>query len=511
MPITNVPRIFAALAASLLCFACGDDSQATASTTAPTASATASATSQATATASTGELTTTTDASATDTSAGTQSSGPETSSTTDSSTSTTGEPTTAGGCDNCEGPGYSCIDDICVEHCQLNDPDACGPDQLCDVLSGECTDADASCTLSGPNAICGDQICGPGSVCDGLGSCIAIAPCSAVTCSNSGNCWGTACSCERAVDCQEASAELLNGPFADDIVGIDFADDCNAWSVTLSGGQEFLRRMTPDGELTTWGGIGDYDQGEVRVLRKLTIPQSTLPPSERFTAKATPPAPVEGLGEVALTYICCPTCGSCNNNPNARGVARLDENNVNMPLPIVLFAEPTQGMGPFENKWLDGGPQGLTWGENRVLYIGNQTANGDYNSADLEKGTVDVEYKFDARVTASAPISSVHILVALIGGDLYRFNTATKEVEFVVDLMSDITSLSHDAFTGDVYASLANLEVHQIDPFSAKTSTFATMPGKGRVAVSPSGKLWFTPVKYVENGTLSSWPLADSF
>ncbi|MCA9662386.1 MAG: hypothetical protein KC486_28860, partial [Myxococcales bacterium] len=305
--------------------------------------------------------------------------------------------------------------------CQGQDPDPCGPDQICDVISGECVDPDAACTLAGASEACDDQLCGPGSVCDGLGACIPVAPCSAVDCTDEGACWGTFCACERAVECDEASAELLNGPFANDIVGIDFADDCNAWSVTLSGGQEFLRRLTPAGELTTWGGIADYDQGEVRVLRKLTIPQAKLGPENRLSA--APPAAVEGLGEVALTYICCPTCGSCNNNPDARGVARLDELNVNMPLPIVIYAEPTQGMGPFENKWLDGGPQGLTWGEDRVLYVGNQTANGDYNSADLEKGTVDVEYKFDARVTASAPISSVHILVALLGGGLYRFNT----------------------------------------------------------------------------------------
>jgi len=379
------------------------------------------------------------------------------------------------------------------------------------VLSGECVDPGATCTLSGESVACDDTQCGPGTVCDGLGECIAVAPCSGVECDDDGDCWGSLCSCEREVECNEASVDQLNGPFADDIVGIDFADDCNAWSVTLSGGQEFLRRMTPEGELSSWGGVGDYDQGEVRILRKLTIPQSTRPPGGQISAEPTPPVTVEGLGEVALTYICCPTCGSCNNNPNARGVARLDEENMNMPLPIVLFAEPTQGMGPFENKWLDGGPQGLTWGEDRVLYVGNQTANGDYNSTDLEMGTVDVEYKFDARVTASAPISSVHILVALIGGGLHRFNTATKEAEFVVDLMSDVTSLSHDAFTGEVYASLANLDVVQVRPFTGEVSDFAVMPSRGRVAVSPSGKLWFTPVKYVAPGVLSTWDLPLSF
>lgn len=38
------------------------------------------------------------------------------------------------------------------------------------------------------------------------------------------------------------------------------------------------------------------------------------------------------------------------------------EDDLNMPLPIVIFAEPTQGVGPFLNMWMDAGPQGLTWG-----------------------------------------------------------------------------------------------------------------------------------------------------
>jgi len=311
------------------------------------------------------------------------------------------------------------------------------------------------------------------------------------------------------VTCDDPDAALLNGPFSSDIVGIDFADDCTAWSVTVSGGQEFLRRLTPAGELMTWGGVGDYDQGEVRVLRSLTIPQlQQLPP---LADPQAPPDPVEGLGEVALTYICCPSCGSCANNPLARGVARLDEANANMPLPIVIFAEPTEGTGPFGEFHLDAGPAGLTWGEDRVLYVGNTTANGDYNTADLKQGTVDVVYSFNARVTASAPISPVHVLVALIGGGLHRFNTNTREAEFVVDLMSDVTSLSHDPLTGHVYAALASLEVVRVQPFTGEVADFATMPAKGRVAASPSGKLWFTPVKYLNPGVLSAWDLPDAF
>jgi hypothetical protein len=145
-----------------------------------------------------------------------------------------------------------------------------------------------------------------------------------------------------------------------------------------------------------------------------------------------------------------------------------------------------------------------------VLYVGNSTANGDYNSADLDAMTQQVEFKFAKRVTASAPISPVHLLVALEGGQVHRYNVFTKQAELVVDLMTGVTSLSHDAFTGNVYAGLATLKVVEIHPFTGEVVQFQTMPGKGRVAVSPSGKLWYSPVKYIANLPLSTWDLPNS-
>lgn len=423
-------------------------------------------------------------------------------------TESSGSSATGAGCAGCVEPNQACVADQCVSSCQGRAPDPCGAGEVCDVISGECKALGSDCTLAGPSEACGEMSCGPGSVCDGLGECLAIAPCGAVVCTSEGACWGDLCGCERPPSCDDPAIELINGPFSADISGIDFADDCTAWAVTLSGGQEFLRKLTPAGALDSWGGINDYDQGEVRVLRELTIPQAKARPP--VTGEPPPPAMVEGLGEVALTYVCCPSCGSCANNPSARGVAHLVEDDLNMPLPIVIFAEPTQGVGPFLNMWMDAGPQGLTWGEDRVLYVGNAQGNGDWSRADLAMGTVDQLYSFEARVTAATAVSPVHIAVAVLGGQIYRFNTATKEATPVIDLMSDVTSLSHDKFSGRVYVGLADLSVVSIHPFSGEVEDFGVMPGKGRVAVSPSGDLWFTPIKYINVLPLERWPLPSS-
>ncbi|MDC0720254.1 hypothetical protein [Nannocystis bainbridge] len=501
---TSRPPIAAAF---LVLAACGDDGRATA-TDVTTANATATTTMTTGATpTSTGEPDTGTD-SASDTAA------PTGTTTVDPPTSTTGttEPaqttsTTAAGCGACAQPNQLCVDDVCVTSCQGQGPDACPEGQVCDIISGECHAESDPCTLAGLETTCADLSCGPGSTCDGVGACVPVAPCADVACTDDGHCWGTLCGCERVVECQEPTAEQLNGPFSTEIGGIDFADDCNAWMVTLRSGPDYVRRLKPDGELTQWTGVANLNMGEVKVLRRLTVPQLThVPP---LAAGPNRPTPVEGLGEVAITYTCCAQCG-CQADP-PQGVARLDEANMNSPLPIVIVAQVTQGDGPFGSTAADAGPHGLAWGEDRVLYVGNSTMNGEYNDADLDAATQDVVFTFDARVTASAPVSPVHLLVALDGGTVYRFNAQTKQAEFVVDLMADVTSLAHDAFTGHVYAGLGDLEVVRIAPFTGEVEPFQTMPGVGRVAVSPSGKLWYTPVKSLADLPLQSWDLPMAF
>ena len=47
-------------------------------------------------------------------------------------------------------------------------------------------------------------------------------------------------------------------------------------------------------------------------------------------------------------------------------------------------------------------------------------------------------------------------------------------------------------------------------PFTGEVESFGMMPAKGRVAVSPSGKLWFAPVAYLNKTPLMSWDLPNS-
>ena len=414
--------------------------------------------------------------------------------------------TTGNDCLFCNAPNEVCIDDVCVTTCQGQTPDPCGPAQVCDVISGQCRDPEAACTLAGDYEPCGGSSCGPGSVCDGLGSCVPIAPCAQVVCLPDGTCWGGFCSCERAVTCSTPSEADLNGPFSEDIVDLAFADDCTAWMVTLRSGPDYVRRLTPDGELDEWAGVTNLNMGEVAVLKSVTPPGIGVGPE--LADAPVPPSTMRGLGEVAITYTCCSACG-CQATP-PQGVARLIEDDVAEPLPIVIEAVVTQGNGPFDNAAADAGPMGLTWGIDRVLYVGNSTQNGAFDSADLDAGTQANVGSFSDRITAAAPISAAHLLVATLDGTVHRFNVNDQSITQVVNLGSGVTRLSHDAFSGIVYASLANLDVVAIDPFTGTVTPFATMPSRGRVTVSPDGRLWFTPNAHLTQGTLTSWDLPDT-
>jgi hypothetical protein len=427
---------------------------------------------------------------------------PDSTGTTD--TTATTDTTGPGVCGDCDEPNQACVDGECVTSCQGQDPSFCPEGQVCDVISGECKDQLSACTLAGEGVACDARSCGPGSVCDDQGACVPVAPCADVACTSEGACWGVLCQCERPVGCDDPTLDALNGPFSEKIIGIDFSDDCTAWMVTLRSGTDYLRRLRPNGDLAEWPGVSNLDMGEVKVLRSLTVPQLNAP----FPlADDHAPALLEGLGEVAITYTCI---GGCDGD-DPQGVARLVEEDPQDPLPLVIIATVTTGLGPFEAPVADAGPQGLTWGVNRVLYVGNSTANGEFNRADLEAGTQELVTTLPARVHASAPISPVHLLIALEGGELRRYNVITQISTPVAQLGAHATALSQDPFTNTVYASLSTLEVVAIDPFTGIIDDFAVMPGKGRVAVSPSGKLYFMPADYLVPGDISAWDLPASF
>jgi hypothetical protein len=425
-----------------------------------------------------------------------------------------GAPSEAGddaGCTaaTCTGPGKSCVSGACVDDCRPSPSGSCSAGTACDFTDGKCKDGASACFLAGVFDDCGSKHCGPGSLCDGKGACIAAAGmgCRDVSCDASGRCWGLECPCDRPPPrCTPATLAQLNAPefvgsLANDrddegAFDLDFDDVCTAYAVTMISGPDYLRQLTAGNELTVWTSTTNLNMGEVAVLR--------IPSGEFKT-----------LGDVAATYICCATCGCIETGEDGRlGVVHLDRDSSTRPLPNVLPAKATTGAGPFGNTSIDTGPYALTWGGDKALYAANVDTNGDFVRVDLAAKTTTNVTSFLGRVTAATIYDLRRLLVATEGGKVFLLEPKTGDRVDWASLPNHVTSLQRDPFTGRVYAEIASSppKIVEISADGKSIADFQTPPRLGRIAIAPDGQLYhlsvFPAVHWkTSKDAIVRWPL----
>lgn len=416
----------------------------------------------------------------------------------DAGTTTDAAPLDASRCD-C-GPGEVCRTGVCVADCGDPSAIACGAARVCDYATGQCADEGASGILTGEGERCGDggPLCLPGTECSLEGSCAAAPPCFATTCSADGSaCWGRSCLSTRpAGACAPAALDRMN---QDDFLrggdggAFDFEldDGCNAYIVTMISGTDYLRQLAPDGTLTIWSGVTNLNMGEVAVRRI---------EGDEFGSG-------ESLGQVALTYTCCATCGCVSADP--QGVARLDREGT-VSLPMVITATPSPGMGPFQSATLDTGPYGLTWGRDNTLYVGNVTALGDLVRASLDDGTIEEIHRLPARIHASAVFDRRSLLVAVDEGIVHRVSTSSTASEVWAEIGEDVTSLVRDPFTGRIYVSVTSSRILEYTAGGALLGEWQAPGQRGRLAYSPDGHLYYLIVGWPTTAEVLRYPLPST-
>ena len=399
--------------------------------------------------------------------------------------------------DNCNGAGQVCQNDQCITDCRRNGAVPCPVPTVCnysDDKPGECVDpGQQACVISGGLLeSCNTQNCGPGSQCDGNGLCVAALPCENLACDGS-NCWGESCLCNRPpASCTPAplgspgQSNTLNDPAFlrcgsigpncnGGILDLDFDEACNAFGVTFVSGQDYLRKIDPQGVVSEWGGVTNLNMGEV-ATQKGNNGTFGGPNLENI---------------VSLSYICCATCGCVINGSEPQGVARLDLANGTLPMeiPSMIF---TTGNGPFNQGGLDTGPYGLSWGLDAVLYVGNTDANGQYHALDLSQQNKTLVHTFGARVHASTPFNQLSMLVVLEGGDVYRTPVlgGQTQVTQLLSLPADATSIQRDSWSGRIYANLSNGDIVSFAADGSDLQTLQNIPGRGRISIAPDGYLY---------------------
>ncbi|MFO0589391.1 MAG: hypothetical protein U0441_17770 [Polyangiaceae bacterium] len=415
-----------------------------------------------------------------------------------STTSTGGTTATTGGAGGstscadvlCSGPGEICTDGACVVDCRKSGSIPCGAGTVCDASDaapGQCVPAGSACLTTSEPEPCGDRVCGPGSACDGQGKCYPRVPCQDVACDAAG-CWGTYCACTRVIGCSPAPVgspgdvgTLHDDAFRKGLVDLEFDPACSAWGVTLISGPDYLRSISPTGVVDSYSGVTNLNMGEVSVLQNVVIPKSGS-----VDGLGPKPPPAEDL-DVALTYICCAACG-CQLSSTPQGVSNFDPSTNTLPL-VIPSQTFTDGTGPFGAGVIDTGPAGLTYGTDRVLYVGNVDTNGDYYRLDLATNEKTKVTTFASRVYASTPFDAANNLVALEGGEirLLRLADATSTLWATSD--KPVTGMIRDFFDGAVYVARADAGIWKYDGSGQGASQW-TAQGKARLTIAPDGYLY---------------------
>jgi hypothetical protein len=380
--------------------------------------------------------------------------------------------------------GEACVNGACVADCRVAGAVPCAAGKVCDASDanpGTCVDPTSACVTTSAPESCGGKVCGPGSACDGNGKCYPRVPCQSVSCDAAG-CYGAQCACTRPAGCSPAplgmpgdKGTLHDNAFRHGLVDLEFDPQCTAWGVTLISGPDYLRSITPAGAVASIAGVTNLNMGEVSVLQHLAIPTSG-----HFERDAPPL-------DVSLTYICCAACG-CQLSSTPQGVANLD--NMTSQIPLVIPSQTfTNGTGPFGAGVFDTGPAGLSYGTDRVLYVGNVNQNGDYYRLDLATKAQTLVTTFSARVYASTPFDAINMLVALEGGEiaLLRLTDGTHTTWTTSD--NPVTGMVRDFFDGSVYVARRDGAIYRYDA-AGKGAAWQMAANPARVAIAPDGYLY---------------------
>ncbi len=390
----------------------------------------------------------------------------------------------------CQQPWESCVAGECKSPCWAPG-EGCDEGFVCSVGNGpggQCVPPGDPCLVTGATVECGEQWCGPGTLCHPqLQTCVPDLPCHALHCVGPA-CAGMGCACTRpSASCTAPPITARNDPsFTFGLVDLDFDLNCGAWAVTIISGPDYLRHVSSTGEISQVQGVTNLNMDEVAALQGINA---------TFGGDVL---------EVALTYTCCNSCGCVSDPP--KGVAWYDQ--ANGALPLLIPAQISlYGEGPFHTTYLDEGPKGLTWGLEEALYVGNVQANGDFYTVDLATQTIGLVTTFPHRVWAACPFDGDRLLVALADGTVRLLYTGDGSDTLFAETQNDVTSMVRDPFTGRVYLSFFGGEVRVFSSGGKDLGPFALGTQTGRVSISPDGFLFHLNVAPVGTASVERFEL----
>ena len=249
--------------------------------------------------------------------------------------------------------------------------------------------------------------------------------------------------CRPVASCTHPDASTLETYDPSGIVDIVFDDDCNAWLPTLISGTDYVYELDASGNTTVYTGTSNHDIGSIALD----------PSSSGF----------------AVGY----------NNVNYVGYT------TSSTIPVILTSSNITGSA-WSNSYLNSSPSSIAFDSTGCIWVPNLSARGTLSCVETDGSSTVV-------LTASSYIESVGLdssenLYVSVGDTIYSVDQSagTLTAEFVAS--GTVLDFVFD-YNDDLYVESNVGEIELAPADGSGSSTFATVSGQAKLAISPDGYL----------------------
>ena len=261
--------------------------------------------------------------------------------------------------------------------------------------------------------------------------------------------------------CTPPSATTLTTYDPSGVTDLQFDEDCLAYLTTVISGTDYIYAISSTGTETVHNGTSNHDIGSVAV-----------DPS--------------GTGYFAVSY----------NNVGYLGV------NTGTGTPVVATGGYRKGSN-WNNPYLNTSASSMAWDDNGCIWMPNFSALGSVDCFDGAGA-------YSTLATLGGYVESVALdphdtLFVSVDAEVIELDSSGNSTVYY-----DVGDTIHDMvfdITGELYVVTDAGNIVVIDHSGGSHSTYATVAGQGKLAISPDGTLFYVESNPVSPASYTSWSL----
>ena len=249
--------------------------------------------------------------------------------------------------------------------------------------------------------------------------------------------------CRPVVTCTHPDPSTLAAYDPSGISDIAFDEDCNAWLPTLISGTDYVYAMESTGSTTVYTGTSNHNIGSV-----------ALDPS--------------GAG-FAVGY----------NNVNYVGYS------TSSSIPVIATSGSVSGSA-WSNSYLNSSPASIAFDSTGCIWVPNFSGSGTLDC--IETDGTENNVLTGLSYIESVALDSAETVHVSIGDTIYEVDTVAGSVSAVFVASDTVLDFVFD-YNDDIYVETDAGEIELSPADGSASSTFDTVTGQGKLAISPDGYL----------------------